>query len=63
MPCGHWSRGLIQHLVFNARMGLMWALYLSFVNVGQTFYAFGWESILLETGSMLARSHLPQLLL
>jgi hypothetical protein len=30
--------------------GLMWALYLSFVNVGQTFYAFGWESILLETG-------------
>jgi hypothetical protein len=23
-------------------------LYLSFVNVGQTFYAFGWESILLE---------------
>ena len=29
---------------------LMWALYLSFVNVGQIFYAFGWESILLETG-------------
>lgn len=27
---------------------LMWVLYLSFVNVGQTFYAFGWESILLE---------------
>jgi hypothetical protein len=30
----------------------LWAaiylLYLSFVNVGQTFYAFGWESILLE---------------
>jgi hypothetical protein len=29
---------------------LLWILYLSFVNVGQTFYAFGWESILLETG-------------
>ncbi len=27
-----------------------WILYLSFVNVGQTFYAFGWESILLEAG-------------
>ncbi len=26
----------------------LWVLYLSFVNVGQTFYAFGWESILLE---------------
>jgi hypothetical protein len=30
--------------------GLMWAIYLSFVNVGQTFYAFGWESMLLEAG-------------
>jgi len=29
---------------------LLWVLYLSFVNVGQTFYAFGWESLLLETG-------------
>jgi hypothetical protein len=28
----------------------LWVLYLSFVNVGQTFYAFGWESLLLETG-------------
>jgi len=28
----------------------LWALYLSIVNVGQTFYAFGWESLLLETG-------------
>jgi hypothetical protein len=28
----------------------MWMLYLSIVNVGQTFYAFGWESILLEAG-------------
>ncbi|HEX2274051.1 MAG TPA: lipase maturation factor family protein, partial [Acidimicrobiales bacterium] len=28
----------------------MWALYLSFVNVGQTFYGFGWETLLLEAG-------------
>jgi hypothetical protein len=25
-------------------------LYLSFINVGQTFYGFGWESLLVETG-------------
>lgn len=30
--------------------GTLWALYLSLVNVSQTFYAFGWESILLEAG-------------
>src|SRR5437588_8785491 len=29
---------------------LLWAIYLSFVNVGQTFYGFGWETLLLETG-------------
>lgn len=29
---------------------LLWVIYLSFVNVGQTFYRFGWESILLESG-------------
>jgi hypothetical protein len=29
---------------------LMWVLYLSFVNVGQTFYGFGWETLLLEAG-------------
>jgi len=29
---------------------VLWALYLSMVNVGQTFYAFGWESLLLEAG-------------
>ncbi len=27
---------------------MLWTLYISFVNVGQDFYAFGWESILLE---------------
>ncbi len=30
--------------------GILWVLYLSIVNVGQTFYAFGWESMLLEAG-------------
>jgi hypothetical protein len=28
----------------------VWVLYLSVVNIGQQFYAFGWESILLEAG-------------
>jgi len=29
---------------------VLWVLYLSIVNIGQTFYAFGWESLLLEAG-------------
>ena len=29
---------------------LLWALYLSIVNVGQIFYSFGWETLLLEAG-------------
>jgi Lipase maturation factor len=28
----------------------LWGLYLSIVNVGQTFYSFGWETLLLEAG-------------
>ena len=28
----------------------LWALYLSIVNIGQTFYSFGWETLLLEAG-------------
>jgi hypothetical protein len=28
----------------------LWLLYLSFVNVGQVFYGFGWETLLLEAG-------------
>ncbi|MDH6139825.1 hypothetical protein P3T35_001825 [Kitasatospora sp. GP30] len=31
---------------------LLWVLYLSIVNVGQTWYSFGWESLLLEAGSL-----------
>jgi hypothetical protein len=33
---------------------LLWILYLSIANVGQTFYAFGWESMLLEAGFFTA---------
>ncbi|KAE8763366.1 lipase maturation factor family protein [Georgenia thermotolerans] len=33
---------------------LVWALYLSVVNVGQVFYSFGWESLLLEAGFLAA---------
>ncbi|MEU6965837.1 lipase maturation factor family protein [Streptomyces chrestomyceticus] len=33
-----------------AMWAVLWAMYLSIVNVGQTWYSFGWESLLLETG-------------
>ena len=33
---------------------LIWGLYLSIVNIGQTFYGFGWESLLLEAGFLAA---------
>ncbi len=33
---------------------LIWALYLSIVSIGQTFYGFGWESLLLEAGFIAA---------
>jgi len=39
---------------------VLWVLYLSIVNVGQTWYAFGWESLMLETGLLavlLGNSH------
>jgi hypothetical protein len=29
---------------------LLWVIYLSLVNVGQVFYGFGWETVLLESG-------------
>src|SRR5438552_8610681 len=29
---------------------VLWLMYLSIVNIGQTFYSFGWESLLLEAG-------------
>ncbi|HUP58312.1 MAG TPA: lipase maturation factor family protein [Bdellovibrionota bacterium] len=39
--------GLVPSLLVWAAL---WALYLSFVNIGQTFYGFGWETLLCETG-------------
>lgn len=32
----------------------LWLLYMSIVNVGQTFYSFGWEILLLEAGFTVA---------
>ncbi|WP_443020363.1 lipase maturation factor family protein [Sinomonas cyclohexanicum] len=34
--------------------GVLWGLYMSIVNVGQTFYGFGWEMLLLEAGFTVA---------
>ncbi|HEX7792792.1 MAG TPA: lipase maturation factor family protein [Vicinamibacterales bacterium] len=44
--------GLLQRWTWVAAVSwaTLWLLYLSFVNVGQIFYGFGWESLLLETG-------------
>jgi hypothetical protein len=50
---------------------LIWVLYLSFVNTGQTFYGFGWESILLEAcflaiflgANRITPQHIPMWLL
>jgi hypothetical protein len=33
-----------------AMWGALYVLYLSFINAGQTWYAFGWESLLVELG-------------
>ncbi|MEE3063821.1 MAG: lipase maturation factor family protein [Actinomycetota bacterium] len=32
---------------------MLWGLYLSIVNVGQAWYSFGWESLLLESGFLM----------
>jgi Lipase maturation factor len=45
--------GLTERLPLAASMVVwlvLWALYLSVVNVGQRWYGFGWETLLLETG-------------
>ena len=34
--------------------GLLWIGYMSIVNIGQIFYGFGWESLLLEAGFLVA---------
>ncbi len=45
--------GVTERLPLPASMAvwlLLWLLYLSIVNVGQRWYGFGWESLLLEAG-------------
>lgn len=45
--------GLFDHgpiLLTMAVWGVLWALYLSIVNVGQRWWSFGWESLLCEVG-------------
>ena len=45
--------GTVQQLPLAATMlawFVLWALYSSIVNVGGTFYSFGWETLLLEAG-------------
>ncbi len=37
-----------------AAFGLLWIGYMSIVNIGQVFYGFGWESLLLEAGFLVA---------
>src|SRR5699024_4191847 len=36
-----------------AVFGVMWVLYLSIHSVGQVFYGYGWESMLLECGALV----------
>lgn len=36
-----------------AVFGAMWVMYLSIVSVGQIFYGYGWESMLLECGALM----------
>jgi hypothetical protein len=45
--------GLVERFPLGGWMAVwavLWALYLSIVNVGQIWYGFGWESLLLEAG-------------
>jgi hypothetical protein len=51
------SAALLLGVISTAPLGVsmlvwlvLWFLYLSIVDVGQTFYSFGWESMLLEAG-------------
>ncbi|HEX2298143.1 MAG TPA: lipase maturation factor family protein [Pseudonocardiaceae bacterium] len=49
--------GLTDWLPLAAAVALwlvIWALYLSIVNIGQVWYGFGWESLLLEAGFLAA---------
>lgn len=52
---GAWLGVVLSLLIFLGAanvplLAVNWLLYLSYVNVGQTFYAYGWELQLVETG-------------
>jgi hypothetical protein len=62
--------GLADGLPLPAHMAawaLLWALYVSIINVGQLWYAFGWESLLCEVGFLAiflgSADHAPPLLI
>jgi hypothetical protein len=47
------ASGVVDHAPAGVGMAVwlaLWALYLSIVNVGQTWWGFGWETLLLEAG-------------
>jgi hypothetical protein len=44
------SAAVLLGLSNGAAMLVLWILYMSFVHIGQVFYGYGWESLLLETG-------------
>ena len=51
--------GLADGLPLPAHMAawaLLWALYVSIINVGQQWYGYGWELLLVETGFAQALS-------
>ena len=40
-----------RHPLFNfVSWFYLWSVYLSFINIGQVFYGYGWETMLVETG-------------
>src|SRR5206468_6663799 len=44
------SLGVLFGVANSVLLALLWALYLSFVHIGQDWYGYGWEIQLLETG-------------
>lgn len=46
------SAAVVLGLSNGASLLVLWVIYLSFVHVGQVFYGYGWESMLLETGCL-----------
>jgi lipase maturation factor 1 len=44
------SCALVLNIAPRGCLALLWALYLSFVTVGQDFFGFQWDNLLLETG-------------